>query len=268
MTNRNVRRATSRIGHLLSCVLALACGDQWVDLANDPRDSAIAEASDGLDTGVPAQCGDVACACDNGVDDDADGLIDGFDPECTGAFDHDELSFATGGVSNSDSSCQDCFFDSNASGDDDGCQVHVECITAGAPPLESDLACPTCDVSKDCEDACRPRTPNGCDCFGCCTINIKGTPKVNIRLRDTCSLALLADEAACPRCVPNDACRNPCGRCELCPGRTEADLPMDCADMPRGPGHRCDDHEAVCGPDLPCAATFYCQQGCCLPILL
>ncbi|HYQ14706.1 MAG TPA: hypothetical protein VEQ58_03080, partial [Polyangiaceae bacterium] len=35
-------------------------------------------------------------ACSNGIDDDGDGLIDGFDPECTGLADDDEGSFATG----------------------------------------------------------------------------------------------------------------------------------------------------------------------------
>src|SRR5688572_6561790 len=36
------------------------------------------------------------CVCDNGLDDDEDGLIDGLDPECTGPFDNDEGTFATG----------------------------------------------------------------------------------------------------------------------------------------------------------------------------
>lgn len=267
------------LGNLLSCVVLLACGDRLIQLASDSRDGAVMDgalldaATDArvvVDTGVPAQCGDAACACDNGVDDDSDGLIDGFDPECTGASDDDERTFATGSIGNANPPCQDCFFDDNASGDDDGCQVHVECIYGREPPMVGEAACATCDVSRDCADTCRPRTPNGCDCFGCCTINIKGQPKVNIRLQDTCSLALLDDEAACPRCEPNDGCRNPCGRCELCPGRTEADLPMDCGNdgRPMDPGHKCDDREAVCGPDLPCAATFYCQQGCCLPQLL
>lgn len=270
MAHPTVRSNASKLRSLLLvCAGLCACADRWTDLASDPRDGATAEGSTSLDAGVPAQCGDVACACDNGVDDDADGLADGFDPECTGAFDHDERTFATGSIGGVDPTCQDCFFDGNASGEDDGCEVHVECVYSGASPMGSAGACSTCDVSKGCEDACRPRTPNGCDCFGCCTINIKGTPKVNIRLQDTCSLALLDDVVACPRCVPNDQCRNPCGRCELCPGRTEADLPMDCKDdKPMAPDHRCDDQEAVCGADTPCAASFYCQQGCCLPMLL
>ena len=41
-------------------------------------------------------CGDVPCACSDGMDNDGDGLVDGFDPECTGPFDDDEATFATG----------------------------------------------------------------------------------------------------------------------------------------------------------------------------
>lgn len=251
-------------GVLLSLI---ACSDRVVSLARDPRDAASADTSTPIDARVPAQCGDVVCACDNGLDDDEDGLIDGFDPECTGALDHDERSFATGTIDAGTVTCQDCFFDSNTESDDDGCELHAQCLYGEPPAMPGAGECNTCDVTKRCEDACRPRTPNGCDCFGCCTVDIKGQPKINIRLQDSCSLALLMDEAACPRCMPNDACRNPCGRCELCPGRTEADLPADCSDMPRDPGHKCDDSEAVCTSDKPCGAGFYCQQGCCLPLL-
>src|SRR5688500_10744812 len=41
-------------------------------------------------------CGDAGCVCSNGLDDDDDGAADGLDPECTGPYDDDEGSFATG----------------------------------------------------------------------------------------------------------------------------------------------------------------------------
>src|SRR5262245_10911807 len=47
-------------------------------------------------TVVNSACGSAGCACSNGIDDDGDGLVDGFDPECTGPLDNDEGSFATG----------------------------------------------------------------------------------------------------------------------------------------------------------------------------
>src|SRR5688572_29043604 len=41
-------------------------------------------------------CGDAGCACSNGLDDDDDGFADGLDAECTGPYDDDEGTFATG----------------------------------------------------------------------------------------------------------------------------------------------------------------------------
>ena len=53
-----------------------------------------------IDTGddgrVEVLCGSSPCACSDGLDNDGDGLVDGFDPECTSPFDNDEGSFATG----------------------------------------------------------------------------------------------------------------------------------------------------------------------------
>lgn len=255
-------------------LVVVGCDDRVIQLARDRVDSAMDaspdsanDASQDPDAQTRAQCGDHTCACDNGLDDDGDGAIDGFDPECTGAHDDDERSFSTGSGTPDTGPCRDCFFDDDAYSTDDDCSVHVACIDTGAAPMGEDLTCAACDVSKKCKDGCRPRTPNGCDCFGCCTIDIKGRPKVNIRLQDTCALDVLDDEVACPRCVPNDACRNPCGRCELCPGRSEADLPADCADKPMGPKHQCEDREAVCDDTSPCPIDYYCLQGCCLPVL-
>lgn len=256
-------------------LLAIGCSDRAVQLARDVPDATADTATDSAtdsamrrDAQAAARCGDHVCACNDGLDNDGDGLVDGLDPECTGAFDDDEASFATSQVGPSAlGPCRDCFFDGNFTSEDDGCWVHVACIDEGtSPPLGA--GCAVCDVSKECKDNCRPQTPNGCDCFGCCTIDIKGRAKVNIRLHDTCSIALLDDEGACPRCVPNDACRNPCGRCELCPGRTAADLPKDCANQPVGPGHQCDDREAVCDEATPCPIDYYCLQGCCLPTVV
>jgi hypothetical protein len=80
--------------------------------------------------------------------------------------------------------------------------------------------------------------------------------------------------------VPNDSCNNPCGRCELCPGKTIADLPADCTSQTGAsdggtgtgggtpkptPGYTCDNNEQVCGTGLPsCNSGTYCQFGCCI----
>ena len=102
---------------LLSLVLALAaCSELHRNLVSDPgssdsgaqidknvlsrRDAGSRDASTTIaaaDSGSPiareattAYCGKRACSCDDGVDNDDDGLPDGLDPECTGAFDDDE----------------------------------------------------------------------------------------------------------------------------------------------------------------------------------
>src|SRR5260221_3327524 len=67
--------------------------------------------------------------CSNCIDDDGDGFIDGFDPECTGPFDNDEATFATGiPGDNKDPINQDCFFDGNSGAGNDGCNQHVCCL--------------------------------------------------------------------------------------------------------------------------------------------
>jgi hypothetical protein len=57
------------------------------------------------------------CGCSDGIDNDGDGTIDGFDLECTGPADNDEGTFATGiSGDNVDPKWQDCFFDGNSGG--------------------------------------------------------------------------------------------------------------------------------------------------------
>jgi hypothetical protein len=239
-------------------------------------------------------------ACDNGIDDDGDGLVDGLDPECTGAFDQDEGSFATGiPGDNQDPKWQDCFFDGNSGGGDDGCRYPTSCLLGDTAADDS-----SCELAQNCIDYCARLTPNGCDCFGCCTVEAADGTSVDIFTVSTCSLDNLSDEDACPRCQKSIACDNPCGECEICPGKTEADLPASCTPPPPTgeggnggapdgtggtsgtggspstggtggtggttdtppPVHTCDGGEQVCGTGLPrCGTGLYCQLGCCMP---
>jgi hypothetical protein len=149
-------------------------------------------------------CGSVPCACNNGVDDDGDGKGDGFDEECTGALDNDEGTFATGiPGDNSDPKWQDCFFDGNSGAGDDHCRYHADCLT-GVLPAED----PGCAVSDECHDFCSARTPNGCDCFGCCTVQLDDASSVSVFIGESCSLENVGDEVSCPRCTPSTACGN------------------------------------------------------------
>ena len=217
-------------------------------------------------------------ACTDGKDNDMDGLTDGFDPECTGPGDNDESTYATGiPGDNRDPKWQDCFFDGNSGAGDDGCRYNTGCLTGELKPTDA-----SCTLTKECIKFCAPLVPNGCDCFGCCTVN---TPDgdVNITLSSTCSLDKIDDTKACARCEKTDTCGNTCGTCELCPGKTEADLPPECTPTGSGgagsggdtgtggtgtgggPSYTCDGGEQVCGAGLPaCGLGTYCSLGCCI----
>jgi hypothetical protein len=236
--------------------------------------SAVAGAG-GLASLATALCGTSTCLCADGIDNDGDGLVDGFDPECTGPLDNDEGTFATGiSGDNKDPKWQDCFFDGNSGAGDDDCRYSTDCLTGDLPADD-----PDCVVSDQCVDFCSARTPNGCDCFGCCQVTDSSGNDVFVYLDATCSTDNLDDTNACPRCEQSTQCGNQCGECELCLGRTEADLPDSCfpaapPDAGTGgtssvtpPAYTCDNGEQVCSLELPCPTNEYCQQGCCLTIL-
>jgi hypothetical protein len=224
-------------------------------------------------------CGSGSCPqCSDGLDNDGDGKFDGFDEECTGAADNDESSFATGiPGDNSDPKWQDCFFDGNSGAGDDGCRYSTDCLTG-----DLDQSDPDCTLSQRCIDFCAPFVPNGCDCFGCCEVNV-GASSIFVAINSGCDFDNIQDDSICPRCVQTDACINTCGECELCPGKTIADLPDTCITNPPGgdgdntppgsdggsnppppPTYTCDGGEPVCAVASDCAVGYYCQFGCCV----
>jgi hypothetical protein len=214
-----------------------------------------AAAEGGPDAGAgTAWCKDVLCECDNGIDDDMDGLTDGFDPECTGPFDKDEGSFSIG-VPSGSPKCDDCFFDDNPNSNDDKCDIAAHCSVDGTP-AGAPASCNRCEPSSACVNNCKPRTPNGCDCFGCCDIPFQGGT-VRVKLVDSCTMKELGNPERCPPCVipENIGCYNPCERCELCAGKTE--LPEGCG------GNTCANGR-TCKQTSECGAREYCTQGCCV----
>jgi hypothetical protein len=222
-------------------------------------------------------CGD-SCVCANGIDDDDDGLVDGLDPECIGPTDNDEGSFATGiPGDNRDPKWQDCFFDGNSGAGDDDCRYATECLTGEYEADHED-----CIVTQTCLDFCIDRTPSGCDCFGCCTVGLEDGSSVDVLTISSCALDNIEDEDACPRCEKSTQCENECGECELCLGKTEADLPESCGEdnppppppedggppPPPPPNHTCDDGGQVCSDTLPCGPDEYCRLGCCTSLFI
>ena len=223
--------------------------------------------------------------CSDGKDNDGDGLIDYFDPECISPADNDERSFATGIPGDNIDACkQDCFFDGNSGMGDDGCLWQLQCDPQSVEPK-----CPysmqyanqhtdTCSVSASqsqrCIDTCRKWVPNGCDCFGCCVVPGASTP---IRLAATCTAADFGNPMKCPPCTQVTQCSNPCERCEVCLGKPT--VPADCTATPdagtdsgtdSGTPGGCEGY-TPCGPGtanpdpLSCPANTFCLTGCCVP---
>jgi len=269
-------------GATLVAMLALlaSCGEVHTELvpaslgSSAPTDASMAM----QDAGTHAMCGRKVCKCDDGEDNDHDELIDGLDPECTARFDDNEETFATGGPKAAINPCLDCFWDDNDDPMDDGCAYPEACRTEGPDtmpmpmpgPMAGLMMCRTCEVTPRCIDACRAHTPNGCDCFGCCEVTGQDGTLAHVVLGDECSLAHVDDARKCPVCVPNPACANPCGRCELCLGKRAQDLPADCADPGTSDAatpQQCDDGYQTCAQDGACPDDYYCVLGCCLVTL-
>lgn len=201
----------------------------------------------------------VVCQCSDGKNNDSDSYIDAADPECTGPYDNDESSYATGiPGDNSDPYAQDCFFDGDSGGGNDGCRWDIRCES---PP--NGQHCNNNQLAGC--DKCRPLVPNGCDCFGCCDIYVDGVAHT-VRIIDTCTAAVITDPVKCPVCTKVTACENPCGMCEECLGRPP-DPSCTSSDGGGNPG-QCDVGVTPCAePDNTCPPEYKCVTGCCVKYL-
>jgi hypothetical protein len=218
--------------------------------------------------------------CTNCIDDDNDGLIDWLDPECTGPLDNDEGSFATGIPGDNIDACkQDCWFDGNSGAGDDGCDWNGKCLVGSTEPrctydpvaAADPKQCPP--PSQKCIDFCKPLTPKGCDCAGCCQVFDSSGTAHTVKLVAGCTSETLSDPAKCPPCGQIADCTNPCGRCDYCLGKTE--LPADCTpttpppdagdDTGPPPETGCPNNYQACSPSVACPEKFYCLTGCCIP---
>lgn len=211
--------------------------------------------------------------CNDGLDNDGDGKIDLNDPECVSPLDDDEGTFATGIPGDNMDACkQDCFFDGNSGMGDDHCEWQLKCDSSNVGATaekkceyDPNASCPM-SQPQACIDFCRPLTPNGCDCFGCCAVST-GASTISVRLTASCTAAKFGDPAACPPCTQTTTCINDCKPCELCLGKTT--LPPECNTGAGGAGGssgiECV-NSVPCGTDQSiCDKTgSLCISGCCV----
>ncbi len=259
-------------------ILALvACGGGGGGSGDDTPsdgDGGVIDADNHADGRVPEGCVVGAAQCNNCVDDDMDGEIDGNDIECTGAIDDDEGSFATGiSGDNMDLVNQDCFFDGNSGAGDDRCNRHVCCMLGLTPEQCDDKGydgnydpiddCPAQDPL--CIQNCAPLVPPGCDCFGCCTLcDDAGCEDIYINpvVAPDCDENSLHDPALCPTCEPAADCGTDCpidtSDCILCPGEDESALGPDCTST------ECPGGDTPCTGNTDCADGEFCSSGCCI----
>ncbi len=251
----------------------------------------------------PVTCQGHQYQCGDCMDNDGDGLIDAYDPNCLGPCDNNESGFGLNIPGGDTPSCaRDCYYDQDQGSGNDDCAWDSRCdplspdsnpMCAYQDPPPPSAKCPD-PQSAMCHSFCGPLTPNGCDCFGCCELPAGSGEYVFIGTLDsagnpTCTVdkANAGDHDACHPCTPVADCLNTCGHCELCLGRTT--LPPDCLPPPpvdagtypdggplpydAGPtpdggyGPRCTTGVQACGlpGDSPCATGYYCITGCCQP---
>ena len=235
----------------------------------------------------PTVCDGHLTECGDCVDNDGDGRVDYRDQECLGPCDNTEGPQLTTGVGGEGgTSCnRDCYFDFGNGSGNDNCRWDTLCDPNEPDPIcpfemgeLGGMRCPATQVEL-CLDYCRPITPNGCDCFGCCTFDelagrAPGDGGEWVWLgsgvgegpdgEGTCTFELLGDTTACKPCEPVADCTNGCGACELCLGRTE--LPASCYEMDGGVEYRCDEGVQPCGlpGEAECQSGYYCITGCCV----
>jgi hypothetical protein len=241
--------------------------------------------------------------CSDCIDNDMDGKIDGFDPECSGPYDDREDSFATGiPGDNIDATMQDCFFDGNSGAGNDGCNQHVCCLlqAGGATVNTNDdqtecaRLAPNANASKyvraecyqpfgstpvpsKCQMNCGPLAPPGCDCFGCCTVcNASGCRDIllNTAVSPNCDQTNVTDpgpdgvdntgDEPCKRCVKNMDCGNP--ECDGGDGSSCILCPgQDPSTLPPScNGNMCPPDIMACDAMGACPPNTYCSNGCCV----
>ena len=210
------------------------------------RDSVVIDGPDGGRVCNVITCSMHLLQCGDCIDNDGDGRTDSDDGECLGPCDNTEgPSLLTGVGGEPGGLCSvDCYFDFGNGAGNDQCYWDHRCdplaVAPNYPPegsrcpydarMVGSRSCPATQNTQ-CLQSCLPLTPNGCDCFGCCTFPALehagpgGAPgyvwlgSVDASGVSACTLARVTDPNACHACTPVRSCLNTCEPCEVCIGR-------------------------------------------------
>ena len=232
-------------------------GDGAAGSANGSGTGATAGTGGYNPDGGISQCQGHVYECGDLLDNDNDGLIDQYDPDCLGPCDNTEASYFGGIPGQNNAPCKmDCYFDQDTGPGNDDCYWNHECdpldVAPAYPPEGLDKA-----TSRIASTTRRPRArlrppraPSSSTSKALCVSATAG------RSRRTVVTASAA--ASCPRAAANTsgsarpsmvwgaatstslmirtsasrvrrckACLNGCGHCELCIGKET--LPDDCS---------------------------------------
>jgi hypothetical protein len=234
------------------------------DGGSSTADAVTTSSTTGESTGAPIcvpMCDDPA-DCNDGIDNDGDGLVDTEDVDCVSPCHNGEES-AYHEVRSGQGGCdEDCYFDDNSGHGDDGCFYDMSCDPLGPKAwkgCDADPKSPQCQnalpQAPECLAACLPLVPPGCDCFGCCTLPTPSGLEDRWLGDPSCTLT---DPTTCPPCTPSPDCVNLCDDpCEWCLGMPS--LPEGCPEATCDAGPPCTDH-------CDCPDGFACLQGCCRPL--
>ena len=214
---------------------------------------------------VPIDCEGTIFDCGDCIDNDGDGKVDLADPECISPCDDREDVFSTGLPGDNNDPCkQDCFFDGNSGQGDDFCEWNLKCdpLYPGGEVCPFDPNYSNCmeDQPKGCIDYCI--MPNGCDCFGCCTVTVDGKSHDVFFGDKDCKTGNIAE---CLKCTKNEVCNNPCepDKCEVCLGESEP--PEGCGEANCPDGKPCTVNEM--GGSDDCEEGMFCSTGCCVLVV-
>ena len=277
-----------------------------------PADGGILIQTDGgTFTCYVAPCQGKVYQCGDCIDNDGDGLVDSQDPDCLGACQNNEAGFAGDIPGQNNAPCKsDCYWDQDTGSGNDQCYWNHSCDPfeqgppaatnpeigcaydpnthvggAPVPPGQNDCTYLLNNQSTACTNFCKPLTPNGCDCFGCCenpynkgTFVYAGSVDNNGQPSCEATMASLNDPTKCKPCTPVVGCQNTCAHCEVCFGG--APLPPDCfgdmagqtgsTDMAGStPPQQCPSNVQPCGlpGEAACTPGYYCVTGCCVALI-